>query len=127
MSNSKILDLDKLVPDKRAVILAGEEIDVSKIPSRVTMEVAEKEAVLQSGSTESFPLVLEMIVKICKPSKPDITQDWIVDNTSMDQLLALIEFVLKPLQDKAAEGQAKKQQAPQVKPMANVMASPTTK
>src|SRR5690625_5246151 len=103
MSNPKILDLDKLVPEQRIVKLAGEEIDVSKIPSRVTMEVAEKAEVLKSGSNESFPILLDMIVKICKPSKPGITQDWIIDNTSMDQLLALIEFVIEPLNEKVEE------------------------
>ncbi len=100
---SNILDLDKLVPEKREVVLAGEKIDVSKIPSRVTMEVAEKADLFSSGSAESFPELLEMIVKICKPSKEDITQDWIIDNTSMDQLIALIQFVLEPLQEKADE------------------------
>lgn len=118
MSNPNILDLDKLIPDKRVVVLAGEEIDVSKIPSRVTMEVAEKADLFQEGNAESFPALLEMIVKICKPSKTDITQDWIVDNTSMDQLLALIEFVLQPLQEKANQEQTKNQQAP-------TLASPT--
>lgn len=107
MGNPKILDLDKLIPEQRIVRLAGEEIDVSKIPSRVTMEVAKKADVLQSGSNESFPLLIDMIVKICKPSKPDITQDWVIDNTSMDQLLAFIEFVLEPLQEKANEIEGK--------------------
>ena len=112
---SKILDLDKLIPEKRIVKLAGEEIDVSKIPSRVTMEVASKADVLQSGSSASFPILLDMIVKICRPSKEDITQDWIVDNTSIDQLLKLIEFVLEPLQEKVDEvegNQGKNAQSP---------------
>lgn len=98
MSNPKILDLDKLIPDKRIVKLAGQEIDVSKIPSRVTLEIAEKAEVLRSGSNDSFPVLLNMIIKIM--NKPDITQDWLIDNTSVDQLLALIEFVIEPLQDK---------------------------
>jgi len=127
MSEPKILDLDKLIPDKRVVRLAGVEIDVSKIPSRVTMELSEKAAVFKEANEESFPALLDMIVKICKPSQPDITQDWIIDNTSMDQLLALVEFVLEPLQEKVAESQAKNQQAPQVQPMANVMANPMAK
>lgn len=124
MSNPKILDLDKLIPDQRVVRLAGVDIDVSKIPSRVTMEVSEKAEVFKEASEESFPALIEMIIKIMKPSKPDITDDWLIDNTSMDQLLALIDFVLEPLQDKVAETQAKNQQAPTVKPMANVMANP---
>lgn len=100
----KILDLDKLVPDKRIVKLAGKEIDVSKIPSRVTLEIAQKSDVLKSGSEESFPLMLDMVVKICKPSVPDMTSDWLVDNTSLDQLMALIEFVLEPVQKRAEKG-----------------------
>lgn len=102
----EILDLDKLVPEQRLVRLAGKEIDVSKIPSRVTLEIAKKSDVLKSGSDESFPVLLDVIVKVCKPSFPEITQDWIIDNTSLDQLLALIEFILQPIKDRT-EGNEK--------------------
>lgn len=112
MSKPKILDLDKLIPQQRIVRLAGEEIDVSKIPSRVTLEVAEKADVLESGSAESFEIMLDLVVKICKPSKQDITQEWLVDHTSFDQLLALIEFVLEPLQEKIQGEQGKNIQRP---------------
>lgn len=105
MSNPKILDLDKLVPEQRIVRLAGEEIDVSKIPSRVTMEVAEKADMFDGQNAESFDVLLDMIIKICKPSKPDITKDWIIDNTEMNQLIALIQFVIEPLQEKVNETQ----------------------
>lgn len=127
MSEPKILDLDKLIPDQRIVRLAGVDIDVSKIPSRVTMELSKKQKVFKEASEESFPALIEMIIKIMKPSKPDVTDDWLIDNTSMDQLLALIEFVLEPLQDKVEETQSKNQQAPTVNPMANVMANPMVK
>lgn len=116
MSKAKILDLDKLIPEQRTIVLAGEEIDVSKIPSRVTMEVAEKAELFKEQSADSFPVLLDMIVKICKPSKEDITKDWIVDNTSMDQLLALIEFVLQPLQDKVEADATGEQSKNEVSP-----------
>ncbi|WP_284037462.1 hypothetical protein [Neobacillus sp. 114] len=106
-----ILDLDKLIPEQRIVRLSGKEIDVSKIPSRVTLEIAKKSDVLKSGSEESFPLLLELIVKICKPSQPDITSEWIIDNTSLDQLMALIEFILKPIKDRAS-GNGKNEVSP---------------
>ncbi|XID91035.1 hypothetical protein ACF3MZ_21285 [Paenibacillaceae bacterium WGS1546] len=102
----KILDLDKIITTQRLIRLAGREIDVSKIPSRVTLEIAEKADTLKSGGKESFPLVLDMIVKICKPSCPDITKDWIVDNTSLDQLIRLIEFVLAPVEERVKEKKA---------------------
>ncbi|KAB2337656.1 hypothetical protein F7731_08670 [Cytobacillus depressus] len=107
----EILDLDKLIPEQRIIRLAGKEIDVSKIPSRVTLEIAKKSDVLKSGSEESFPVLLDLVVKICKPSQPDITSDWIIDNTSLDQLLALVEFILKPIKDRT-DGEGKNEASP---------------
>lgn len=111
MSEPTILDLDKLIPAQRIVRLAGADIDVSKIPSRVTLELAEKSEILKSGSDESFPVLLDLIVKICKPSKTDITTEWLIDNTSFEQLMAMVEFVLKPMKDRA-EGKGKKDESP---------------
>ncbi|MGY6209732.1 hypothetical protein ACXEO8_07120 [Cytobacillus firmus] len=107
----EILDLDKIITAERIVRLAGKDIDVSKIPSRVTLEIAKKSDVLKSGSEESFPVLLDLIVKICKPSQPDITSEWIIDHTSLDQLLALIEFILKPINDRT-EGKGKNEESP---------------
>lgn len=107
----EILDLDKIITAERIVRLAGKDIDVSKIPSRVTLEIAKKSDVLKSGSEESFPVLLDLIVKICKPSQPDITSEWIIDHTSLDQLLALIEFILKPIKDRT-EGKGKNEESP---------------
>lgn len=100
---AEILDLDKLVPDKRIVKLAGKEIDVSKIPSEVTLEMVEQEEKLNSGSGESFDVIFDMMVKISNATNPDddITKDWLVKNTSMEQLLALMEFVMRPLRERA--------------------------
>lgn len=101
----EILDLDKLIPQKRIVKLAGKEIDVSKIPSEVTLEIVEKIDVLSSGESESFPLVFDMIVKICNATDPDeeITKDWLVKNTSLDQLITLMEFVMEPVRERAEQ------------------------
>ncbi|MFJ5625448.1 hypothetical protein ACIQD3_22725 [Peribacillus loiseleuriae] len=107
----EILDLDKLITNERIVRLAGKNIDVSVIPSRVTLEIAKKSDKLKEGSDESFPIMLDLVVKICKPSFPEITQDWIVDNTSLNQLLALVEFVLQPIKDRA-EGTGKNEESP---------------
>lgn len=107
----EILDLDKLIPSQRIVKLGGKTIDVSKIPSRVTLEIAQKSDVLKSGTEDSFPILLNLIVNICKPSSPDITTEWLIDNTSLDQLLALIEFILQPIKDRT-EGKGKNEESP---------------
>lgn len=97
----EILDLDKLVPKKRIVKLAGKAIDVSKIPSEVTLELAENEDKLQSAG--SFEMIFDMVIKICNATNPDedITKEWLVKNTSLEQLMALMEFIMKPLRDRA--------------------------
>lgn len=105
MSSPKILDLDKLIPEKRIVRLAGKEIDVSSIPSRVTLEIAEKSDILTSGRAESFPILMQMIVKIM--NDPEVDEDWVIDNTNLEQLMALIEFVIEPIQNKAVGGKEK--------------------
>lgn len=112
MSNAKILDLDQLVPDKKIVKLAGEEIDVSIIPTRVVLEMEKKKTLLMSGKDESFPMLLNMIVKVMRISKPEITEDWLIDNTNMNQLIALITFIMEDLEEKANEGQPKNATAP---------------
>jgi hypothetical protein len=109
----EILDLDKIVPELRIVKLAGKEIDVSKIPSEVTLSIAEKTDMLKSGSSESFPVIFDMIIKICNATNPDddITKEWLIRNTSMEQLLALMDFVMKPLRERA-DVNGKKTQRP---------------
>ncbi|GAE27028.1 hypothetical protein JCM9140_3140 [Halalkalibacter wakoensis JCM 9140] len=108
MSNGpEILDLDKIIPKKRIVKLSGKEIDVSKIPSEVTLELAEKAEMLQSGSSESFPMVFDMMIKICNATNQseEVTKDWLVKNTSMEQLTVLMEFIMKPIRDRAEKNQ----------------------
>lgn len=96
---AEILDLDKLIPDKRIVKLAGKEIDVSKVPTRVVLEIEKNKDQLEGEA--SFDLVLDMVCKICKPSFPEISVDWLIDNTDMNQLIAMLEFVMKPIREKA--------------------------
>ena len=101
MAKPELLDLDKLIPDKRAIKLAGREIDVSKVPTRVVLEIEKNKDKLKSGSDETFDLMLDLVCKIIKPSFPEITVDWLVDNTDFMQLQALLEFVMKPIREKA--------------------------
>lgn len=107
-----ILDLDKVVPAERIVILSGKKIDVSRIPSRVTLDIAKDQDKLKNGGDDSFSAVLKQIICICKPSFPDITEEWIADNTDFEQLMQLIEFVLAPLKERAGTEPGKNEGSP---------------
>ena len=112
MSNQpQILDLDKIIEDTRIVKLAGKEIDVSILPSRVTIELAANQSKMKESDNESFHMLVDMVVKVCQPSDPTITRDWIIDNTSFQQLLKLIEFILAPLNERA-QATGKKEESP---------------
>lgn len=107
-----ILDLDQIIPEERVVILATKRIDVSRIPSRVTLDIAKNSDKLQSGNQDSFPMLLEQVANILRPSFPEVTVDWIVDNTDLNQLLKLIEFVLEPVKDRAEGEPGKNEVSP---------------
>ena len=100
----EILDLDKIIPKKRIVKLAGKKIDVSKIPSEVILEIAKKKTVLDTGTDESFDMIFDLAVKICNAGNVDkeITKEWLIGKTSIEQLMAMIEFIIKPLKERAA-------------------------
>lgn len=115
MSNQpEILDLDKLKPKKRIVKLAGKEIDVSVIPSEVTLELAEKIDDIDMSSPKSFDLVFDMVIKICNVMNFDekITKDWLIKNTSLEQLMAMLEFIMRPIRERADNTQGKNRQRP---------------
>ena len=110
-SKQQILDLDKLAPEQRILVLEGREIDVSKIPSRVMLEIIQKKDEMEEKGTD-FEGTIDLAVKICKPSFPEITKDWLLDRTDFTQLVDLLEFVLKPLKDRAEKNTAKNARSP---------------
>lgn len=97
---SQVLNLNTIIPEERKFILSDKEIDVSRIPARITFELAQKEDVLNSGTMESFDLIFDLAVKICQVSDKSITKDWILDNCELTQLQELMTFVLKPIFDR---------------------------
>lgn len=98
---AKVLDLNALIPEERCFILGEKRVDVSKIPARVTLELAQKEDVIRSESMESFEVIFDLAVKVCQVSDKSITKDWIIDNCELGQLQELIRFVLQPLNERA--------------------------
>jgi len=105
MSNAPtIRDFDKVVQTARLARIGGEEVDVTKIPSRVTLEMTkladDAEAMKQE---ESFYTVIDLVAKACTPSNPKITADWLLDNTDFDTLMDFCEFVMEPIRERAAK------------------------
>lgn len=99
MNESLIRDFNTVIPRKRIAKLAGEEIDVTLIPSRIALELSIfRDKVLDMKSFEEVQRKsLELVAKVCQVKNPKITVDWLLDNTHYEQLIGFIDFVLEPL------------------------------
>jgi hypothetical protein len=107
MSKPIMKDFDAVVRQKRIARLAGEEIDVSLIPSRVMFELLDMMDGEDLNNAKNFFRVVEMVAKICQVSNKKITADWLADNTDLETLLDFSEFVMEPAKNRAADGDSK--------------------
>ena len=111
MSKPIIKDFDKVVKQQRIAILAGEEIDVSKIPSRVMIELINTLENIDPADPKNLMMVIGLVTNICQVSNKKITDDFLIDNTDLDTLLEFAEFVMEPIKQRATaktEGQSEK-------------------
>lgn len=111
----EVRDLDVLRPPQRIVRLAGEEIDVSFIPTgltfdidQVTTEMAGLDTKkLAAGDPETARLAFDLSVKLCATfcqwKHPHMDADWFRENTDANQLRVLGEEIRAAL-TRAYEG-----------------------
>ncbi len=97
-----IKDFDAIVKPKRIAILGGKRIDVSKIPTRVMVELLQMLDSESAQETDTFFKMVDVVVKVC--NDPEITPDWLYDNTEMDILLDFTEFVIEPIKNRGEAG-----------------------
>ena len=105
----KIHDLDVLRPEPEIVKLAGKEIDISYIPSGVALDIMslrqeledltntqDKVDKIEEGGEEaqkSFDIAADICSKITSAQHEEMTKEWLLVNTDIIQLRALIDFV----------------------------------
>jgi hypothetical protein len=90
------------------------EIDVAKTTTRASIEMDRFLDEYQKAATameiETInDRMYDIMITACKPSFPEITLEWLQDNTTPEQVLELFKFVLQPYVDRALkiEAQAK--------------------
>ncbi len=92
-------DFSKRKVQERIMKIADQEIDVSRIPTRVMLKLVElkdKEDELRTGGIETFMELVEIISMACRKNKK-ITVDWLIDNTDIEMLMEIITFIVEPL------------------------------
>jgi hypothetical protein len=113
MSEPNIRDLDILRPQPDYVRLAGRDIDVSFIPSGIAMDVMqyrselaeltdtpEKLALVEAGGAEArrtFEIGASLCAAITQSQHPEMDKEWLLRNTSVLQIKALMECVTEAI------------------------------
>ena len=101
-----IKNFDKIVRPERKAILCGEEVDLTKIPTRVTLEMTRlSDNQSKLNSEEGFHATVELVAMACKPSNPKMTADWLIDNTDFETLMEFMDYALEPVKKRVEESE----------------------
>lgn len=110
-NSPRIRDFDKVVGSERKAKIGGEVVDVTRIPSRVTLEMAKlADDATKLNSEEGFWKSVDLVSKACLPSNPKITAEWLIDNTYFEQLMDFMDYVLEPVQKRTEEAEERMMQ-----------------
>lgn len=95
-------NFDQINREKREIQVGGEKADVTKIPSRVMLELidAAESGEISEDNPASFKNVLSLVEKVCTPSNPKMTADFLLDNTDFETLTELIYYIMEPVREK---------------------------
>lgn len=95
-ANTKILDLDTLVPEQRIVVLQGRRFDTSTIPLGLAFKVMDvKSGLTSEDEGESLQAVMGVLAAILGKDEQGepVTGDWLMENLNVDQVGKLVAFI----------------------------------
>jgi len=111
MSEPIIYDLDLFRQSQVYVRLGGKQIDISFIPSGIAIDImklqtelmsltnsGEKLKRMEAGGDEAqrgFEIAAELCAAITKNQHPEMDKDWLMQNTDIVQIKALMDHVTK--------------------------------
>jgi len=95
MPGNIIHDLDLLRPSPEYVRLGGKDIDISFIPSGIAIDIIMLKEKLDKSKKEkeSFGYAADLCAAITGIQHEEMTKEWLLKNTSMDQLYALMVHI----------------------------------
>ena len=95
-----------VVSEKRTATIAGVDVDVSRIPSKYTLELMEATA-----TKVDYRELTRILAEICAISAPEINADFLLNNLEFDEINDLTEYMIEPIMEKAKKKQAQAQKA----------------
>jgi hypothetical protein len=104
---AEIRDLDVLRPERHLMRLAGHEIDVSFVPAGITFDVQsvvlkmselDQKKLAKADNDElakAFALGVELCAVFVARDHPDLTLEWFLKETNVEQVSALSDGIRK--------------------------------
>jgi len=95
-------NFDQINREKREMQVGGEIADVTRIPSRVMLELAKavESGEISDDNPASFDKALDMVAKVCTVSNPKMDADFLLDHTDFETLIEVVEYVMQPVREK---------------------------
>lgn len=97
MAEDFLEDLDILDPPKKVVKMSGELIDISFLPSKVTLAVMKISADFDKKkitTDEMFEKMIGIIAQLSSKSNPKITEDWLYENVSVEKITNFLHLLV---------------------------------
>jgi hypothetical protein len=125
-NNIQICDLTKIIPPKRIIKIEEKqakenllvrqfrrifgiekkpiirEIDISRVPTRVSIEIEKYfrefgEATGKDDFEKVEERMFDIMVDVCKQSFPEVTVQWVKDNTIPEEISEMFQFIIEPI------------------------------
>jgi hypothetical protein len=95
-----ILDFDAMVPAPRQFRVAGRVIDVTRLPAQISLDFARFADGVQGGdlsNEDTLTRVFQLVSTACVLTDPEVTVPWLLEHTTFEQLMGIVDYVLEPL------------------------------
>jgi len=116
MGDNEIIDLDAIKPKGKKFKIGGKVIEIDFIPFEVTLDIAEhydEFMKLGDGKTDGTGMrtvmdtMYKAVIKILNRADKEITEEWVKDNISGQQMTILIQKLMTPMVEQFGEGEKK--------------------
>jgi hypothetical protein len=94
-----LVDLSLITPPKKVFRLVGGEypveVDISVFPARAMLKFMQVMQGHKKGDAPSIEEMVAVVAEACKPKNPGVTEDWLFNNLTFNQLADFCGLVME--------------------------------
>ncbi len=93
--------------EKVALIIGGEEVDITRIPMRTLIKVLDLVGTdAENLGMGNYEKTLTAVALVCEPKNEAVTKDFLLDLDAFDEVIPALAFVMAYVNRRAAEFKA---------------------